>query len=71
MCREAEICGHSPVLNPKTECGFLPAQMDLRLHRDEEGEDSAMLFLMPLKEKTRPAEVSPASLMLAGSPAAA
>lgn len=30
-----------------------------------------MIFLMCLKERTRQAEVSPASVMLAGSPAAA
>lgn len=46
--------------------------MGLRLHGEEEGEDSAMLlFPMPLKERTRQAEVSPASVTLAGSPAAA
>lgn len=70
-CWEAEICRDSPIPNPKTECTFLPAQMDLCLHGKEEGADSMMLFLMPLKERTRQAEVSPVSLMLAGSPAAA
>lgn len=24
-CREAEICGDSPIPNPKTDCVFLPA----------------------------------------------
>lgn len=70
-CQEAKICGDSPIPNPKTDCGFLPARMGLCLHGEERGGDSAMLFLTPLKERTRQAEVSPASVMLAGSPAAA
>lgn len=71
VCQEAEICRGSPVLNPQTDRGFLPARKGLRLHREEGGGDGAMLFLTPLKERTRQAEVSPASVMLAGSPAAA
>lgn len=44
--------------------------MGLCLHGKEGGEDSTMLFLTPLKERMRQAEVSPTSVMLADSPAA-